>query len=103
MVRINKTSSIHGTVLRCSIALFASISMTASQPQTSRLVLTADSGWKFFLGNPSGPETRSFDDSSWRNVDLPHDWSIEGPPAKDNPTGSGGGFFSAGTGWYRKT
>ena len=46
---------------------------------------------------------RSFADASWRTVDLPHDWSIESKPDKDNPSGSGGGFFPGGTGWYRKT
>ena len=44
-----------------------------------------------------------FSDSDWRTVDLPHDWSVEGVPDAKNPTGSGGGFFPAGVGWYRKT
>ncbi|MFC2087643.1 glycoside hydrolase family 2 TIM barrel-domain containing protein [Bacteroidota bacterium] len=30
-------------------------------------------GWKFHLGNPAGvPESRSYDDSSWKDVSLPH-------------------------------
>jgi len=65
--------------------------------------LDADSGWRFLLGDRDGAEARQFADGSWRTVNLPHDWSIEGAPDKDNPTGSGGGFFPAGTGWYRKT
>lgn len=69
----------------------------------SRLELSADVGWKFLLGDPHGAELASFSDVSWRNVDLPHDWSIEGKPDKDNPTGVGGGYFPAGIGWYRKT
>lgn len=69
----------------------------------TRQVLAADSNWKFFLGDPASAEAPSFDDSSWRRVDLPHDWSIENPPAKDNPSGAGEGFFPAGTGWYRNT
>lgn len=69
----------------------------------SRLELSADFGWKFLLGDPSGAEAPSFVDSSWRTVDLPHDWGIESPPDKKNPSGGGGGFFPAGTGWYRKT
>jgi beta-galactosidase len=68
-----------------------------------RLELAADSGWKFNLGDPSGAEARSFADESWRSVDLPHDWSIEGRPEENNPTGRSGGYFPAGTGWYRKT
>jgi beta-galactosidase len=35
-------------------------------------------------------------------VDVPHDWSIEGPFAASNPTGGAGGFLPAGIGWYRK-
>ena len=77
----------------------ASISAQSNAP---RLVLAADADWKFFLGDPSGAEAPSFADSSWRTLDLPHDWSIEGQIDKNNPTGAGGGFFPAGTGWYRK-
>jgi len=42
-----------------------------------------------------------FDDSSWRQINLPHDWAIEGPFT----TQGGGGMGrlpSAGVGWYRK-
>ena len=71
--------------------------------QSPRLELAADSDWRFLLGDPSGAESRSFQDASWRTVNLPHDWSVEGRPDKNNPTSSGGGYFPAGTGWYRKT
>jgi len=43
-----------------------------------------------------------FDDSSWRRVDLPHDWAIEGPFMTTGPTGGMGRLPSAGVGWYRK-
>ena len=92
--------------LRAILAIvlsFVPISMSAKQPETSRIELAADSGWKFFLGDPGGAEAPSYADSSWRSVDLPHDWSIESRPDKDNPSGSGGGFFPNGTAWYRKT
>ena len=73
---------------------------TASQP---RMVLSADADWKFLLGDPAGAESPEFNDHSWRTVTVPHDWSIEGTPGEKNPTGSGGGYFPAGVGWYRKT
>ncbi len=79
------------------------ISMNAASSGSPRQELAADSGWKFVLGDPSGAETPSFEDQSWRTVQLPHDWSIESAPDKNNPSGSGGGFFPTGTGWYRKT
>jgi beta-galactosidase len=78
-------------------------SMNAAEFNAPRLQLAADSGWKFLLGDPSGAEGPSFTDTTWRNVDLPHDWSIEGRPDRQNPSGAGGGFFPAGVGWYRKT
>ena len=87
----------------CSMIAIAAMPLAAAQPQSPRLELTADANWRFFLGDPGGAESRSFEDASWRRVDLPHDWSIEGRPEKSNPTGTGGGYFPAGTGWYRKT
>jgi len=42
-----------------------------------------------------------FDDGSWRQLDLPHDWGIEGPFDRKLP-GSTGKLPSSGIGWYRK-
>src|SRR5271168_4060426 len=36
-----------------------------------------DLGWRFLCGDVAGAENPDFDDSRWRAVDLPHDWSIE--------------------------
>jgi len=85
-----------------AVVSLGTIPLYAAQTQTSRLELDADSDWRFLLGDPSGAEAPQFVDVSWRTVNLPHDWSIEGVPEKNNPTGAGGGFFPAGTGWYRK-
>ena len=59
--------------------------------------------WKFLLGDPANAGSVDLNDANWRQLDLPHDWSIEGQIAKDNPTGGSGGFVPAGIGWYRKT
>ena len=80
-----------------ALVLLGTISMNAAQPQASRQVLDADSGWRFLLGDPSGAEARQFADGSWRTVNLPHDWSIEGVPDKDNPSAAGGGFYPGGS------
>ncbi|HEU6450542.1 MAG TPA: glycoside hydrolase family 2 TIM barrel-domain containing protein [Gemmatimonadaceae bacterium] len=61
-----------------------------------------DPGWRFTLGDPAGAERPEFDDGSWRGVDLPHDWSIEGTPHEDAPGGGRVGYFPSGIGWYRK-
>ena len=78
--------------------------LQAQKPkETSRVVLNFDKDWRFFKDDAQGAETPSFDDSKWRKLDVPHDWSIEGPYDKDSPTGRGGGYLPAGIGWYRKS
>ena len=68
-----------------------------------RQLISADLNWKFLLGDPAGAEAADFNDASWRTVNLPHDWSIEGQPDRNSPSGAGEGYFPAGVGWYRKT
>ncbi len=60
-------------------------------------------GWRFALGDPAGAQAPGFDDSGWRRVELPHDWSIEQDPTPAGGTSSGTGFEPGGTGWYRKS
>ena len=62
-----------------------------------------DSNWKFNLGDVKDGQNPGLDDSQWRVLDLPHDWSIEGKFDKDNPAGVGGGALPGGIGWYRRT
>ncbi len=62
-----------------------------------------NSGWKFILDDNPSFSGSDFNDSSWRNLVLPHDWSIEGKYDKKNPSGPQGGYLPCGTGWYRKT
>ena len=35
-------------------------------------------GWLFMLGADSAAVNDDFNDTSWRHLTLPHDWSIEG-------------------------
>src|SRR5262249_39199943 len=62
-----------------------------------------DDGWRFLMGDPNGASAPNFDDSAWRPLGLPHDWSIEGVFSPDNPSGQYGGYAPGGIGWYRKT
>lgn len=58
-------------------------------------------GWKFLLADNPAMKDADYDDSRWRSLDLPHDWSIEG---QLSPTlASCTGFLPGGIGWYRKT
>ena len=70
-------------------------------------------GWRFALVNPAGATdptgayadaaTPGFDDSGWRTVSVPHDWSIELTPTTESNTTSGTGFLPGGLGWYRRS
>ena len=62
-----------------------------------------DRDWKFFPGDTVAASAADYNDATWRKLDLPHDWSIEGETAPKNPTAGGGGYFPAGKAWYRKT
>jgi beta-galactosidase len=46
-----------------------------------------DEGWLFCRGDASGAEAVSFDDGAWRELDLPHDWSIEDLPYASSAEG----------------
>jgi beta-galactosidase len=84
----------------------------ATQPDLTARSYDFDQDWKFVLVNPNGITDPTgayanayqpgFDDSGWRVLDLPHDWSIELNPVDNGNTVSGSGFFQGGLGWYRK-
>lgn len=61
-----------------------------------------DKGWKFSLNGSAAAVEPSFNDRRWKNVTLPHDWSIEGKYSLANGTDSQSGYLPAGIGWYRK-
>ncbi len=70
--------------------------------------ISFDIDWRFHRGGAQGAEETYFNDSGWRRVDLPHDWSIEDLPGTQSPFDStaisqvSGGFTVGGTSWYRK-
>lgn len=59
--------------------------------------------WSFCLDAPEQAVDSAYDDSKWRKLDLPHDWSIEGEFNADHPAGADGGYLPTGKGIYRKT
>src|SRR6266550_1339715 len=85
-----------------ALAAFLALLVVPS-PAAERRRLDFDRGWRFHLGDLSGAEAPGFDDSGWRRLDLPHDWSIEGAFSDTNPAGANGGALPGGVGWYRKT
>ncbi|MCM1311671.1 MAG: DUF4982 domain-containing protein [Bacteroides sp.] len=66
-----------------------------------------NSDWTFMLADIPDAKNVDYDMRSaanlWRQVTLPHDWSVEFKFDKDSPSGNDGGYLPTGTGWYRKT
>ena len=79
-----------------------------------------EKGWRFAKGDAAGAEAPAFDDASWEQVTIPHDWAIYGPFDRSNDlqnvavtqnfeseasvkTGRTGGLPYVGVGWYRTT
>ena len=93
----------HLSVRLWMIGLGVSVAAESSASKSSRSKQSFDASWSFVKGDPKGAEQRDFDKSGWRTLDLPHDWSIEGPFDTANPCGVPGSFLRGGIGWYRKT
>jgi beta-galactosidase len=96
------------------IAAFLFNSCSKPQSDFSNREQNFDSGWKFKLGKVAHADSAVFDDSAWRTLDLPHDWSIEdlpvvtgkkqiGPFTEDSPGKGATGNVMGGEAWYRKT
>ncbi|TKK70189.1 glycoside hydrolase family 2 protein [Ilyomonas limi] len=79
------------------------ISMMAAAQTHIRYIENFDNGWKFILDSVNEYSAANVNDTAWRNLNLPHDWSIEFAFDKNSPTGVGGGALHGGVGWYRKT
>jgi len=71
--------------------------------EDARSIVNFGKDWKFQLGDVPGAETVGFADASWRKLNVPHDWSIEGEFSEKNPATPGGGALPGGIGWYRKS
>lgn len=80
--------------------------------QRSEMLL--EKGWKFHRGDVPEAYRTDFDDKSWQDVEIPHDWAIYGPfsreidlqPNDDGTavmTGRTGGLPYVGCGWYRRS
>lgn len=57
--------------------------------------------WKFDISDKTEYGNPDFDDSNWRKLTLPHDWSIEGEFSEENSGRNA--WLPGGIGWYRKS
>lgn len=79
-------------MLMCSAAAWAQLSFGDAT--------LFNDNWKFSLSDDSLARNVAYDDSQWRTLDVPHDWSVEGDLSKD--LASCTGYYPGGIGWYRK-
>ena len=108
-------------LLRVYLALLFVVSgLSASAQDSTREQLSLDSGWRFHLGDipfpvikghkataknakagkASGAAAADYDDSRWRELNLPHDWVVEGP--FDENENEAQGYRPRGIAWYRR-
>jgi beta-galactosidase len=105
ILTLNKILELMKAILSVLILLLYYNSSTQEFSPGNNLL---DFHWKFHRGGVQGAENPTWDDSAWRNIDLPHDWSIEDLPGTNSPfdrnaiSQTPGGFTTGGTGWYRK-
>ena len=96
-------SLLHASTLAILLCWACASRAAAGNASDPRQIMPLDAGWRFMLGDDPAAKQPGFNDSQWRTLDLPHDWSIEeplNPPPEGTPQG---GFFMHGIGWYRKS
>ncbi len=90
------TAGLCPAAIGCLIAAQA-FSASSATPAELMRETNFDREWRFFRGDSPGAENAAFNDSAWRTLDLPHDWSLEDlPPGATNetptaPPAAGGG------------
>ncbi len=86
-----------------TVVVIAFLLLSVISSAQVRSVVDFNKGWKFFLGNDSLAINANYNDSKWRSLNLPHDWSIESNFSSSFPATNQGGALPGGIGWYRKT
>ncbi|MCF6332020.1 MAG: DUF4982 domain-containing protein [Draconibacterium sp.] len=71
-----------------------------SDTDSEKSKVNIDFNWKFALGDIHGAETVDFNDTEWRTLNVPHDWTIEGEYSPENTPQNA--WLPVGVGWYRK-
>jgi beta-galactosidase len=84
------------------VGLLLLIDNVTANPRSGNTI-SFNQNWRFHLGDVPNGQRSDLDDSTWRMLNLPHDWSIEETFDEKNPAGTGGGALPGGVGWYRKT
>lgn len=97
-----------GYLMKQCCHLMVLLSLGLLVPVTQALTVDLNRDWRFQKGTIEHAEQIGYDDSQWRQLSVPHDWSIEDlspgcGPLDPNAVGScNTGYFVGGTAWYRK-
>ena len=65
--------------------------------QSQRIETNFNNSWNFILADNSSFLKENIDDSSWQNLNVPHDWSFEKGVRKGGDQGQGGGYHDGGS------
>ncbi|NQZ59689.1 MAG: hypothetical protein HRT88_19735, partial [Lentisphaeraceae bacterium] len=57
--------------------LITLISLLVSLSLAGRETINFDADWMFLLGDAKGAQAPGYKDTSWRKLNLPHDWAFE--------------------------
>lgn len=90
----------HNFIILSLLITISTLGVGCSTPERQRS--SFNEGWLFQLGESAEAADPTLNDSEWRKLNLPHDWSIEQSFEEHAPAGPGGGALPGGTGWYRK-
>ena len=95
-------------MFRCLLLLVLSVILgscttIAKENDSVRSRTSLDKNWKFIQEDVVNGSNPDYDDKSWRELNVPHDWSIEGEYAENHPAGRAGAYLPTGIGWYRKS
>jgi hypothetical protein len=55
--------------------------------------------WRFHLGDVADAWSKTYQDTGWDIVTIPHDWSVKQPFSMEYSSGTG--YVAGGIGWYR--
>ncbi|MCX6327227.1 MAG: DUF4982 domain-containing protein [Bacteroidia bacterium] len=86
--------------LLSAVILFLVTGIVQAKPQFGRALLFNEN-WRFNLSDEKDGNQPGLNDSKWRLLNLPHDWSVEGVYSPDKASATG--YLPGGIAWYRKT
>jgi beta-galactosidase len=127
-MKLTRRDALKGAAALSVFPFLPSFGLSAGRDDETVKTISFDDGWLFFRGDAAGAQEPGFDASTWRKVEVPHDWSIEDLPTYPATNGeeaiwqecdcpgsigpfslmksegeAATGWVVGGIGWYRKS